>query len=69
MIEIVLCYPDGYPGNGATETVQSAFVPPIGMEISGSDMRYGQYKVAKISGSSDGSVLSSTVYVSLEVAD
>lgn len=69
MFTITLCYPEGHPGNGATETVRSGYVPPIGMEISGSSMRYGTYEVERISGSTDGSVLSDHVYVYLKESD
>ena len=51
MFTITLCYPSGHPGNGANETVRSGFIPQIGMEISGSTMRYGTYRVARVSGS------------------
>ena len=66
MFTITLCYPEGHPGNGATETVRSGYIPQIGMEISGSGMRYGSYRVARVSGSTDGSALSDHVYVHLE---
>ena len=69
MFTITLCYPSGHPGNGANETVRSGFIPQIGMEISGSTMRYGTYRVARVSGSTDGSVLSDHVYIDMEETD
>jgi hypothetical protein len=69
MFMITLCYPEGHPGNGATEAVRSDYVPQIGMEISGSSMRYGTYRVVRVNGSTDGSTLSDHVYVYLEESD
>ena len=69
MFTITLHYPDGHPGNGASETVRSGFIPQIGMKISGSSMRYGTYTVTEVSGSTDGSVLSDHVHVTLGETD
>lgn len=69
MFTITLCYPGGYPGNGAQETVRSGFVPQIGMKISGSSMRHGRYQVTEVSGSTDGAVLSDHIHVILEESD
>lgn len=69
MFTITLCYPSGYWGKETQETVQSSFIPQIGMEITGSSMRFGRYQVAEVSGSVDGPVLSDHVYVILKESE
>lgn len=68
MINLVLCYPEGFPGRGTRESVVSSYIPPIGMEIRSSNLS-GCYKVTGFSSSSDGETLGDEVYVELEEAN
>lgn len=69
MFNLVLCYPKTSPGGGVQEPIASAYIPPIGMELSGSDRVWGSYKVVGLGGNVGGGLLDSTVYVKLGETD
>lgn len=68
MINLVLCYPKTAWSRERQEGVVSEFIPPIGMEITSSNLG-GSYEVTGWQASSDGSVLENMVHVILKEAD
>lgn len=69
MFNLTLIYPKKIRGEYIRESVMSSYLPPVGMELSGSDKVYGTFKVVSLGGNIGGGMLDTMVYVELAETD
>lgn len=69
MFHLILCYPERGNRKAVQEAVISEYIPPLGMELSGSDKVYGSFKIVNIGTSVSGAAFGGVIQVDLEETD